>query len=242
MLIFGVDTHAAGAAVCITDTQSGRIFDESYNDGRRHSSSLAVAAQRAFELAGVKPVDIDLYSIGAGPGSYTGIRMGAAFVMGLAVSGDIPCAVPSSLLCLALSAEDAAEGSVIISVSDARNSNCYWAAFRRENGFVSRLHEDTSDIYKGLCDQIEESFCSEKEIIIIGSGACSCYNMLAERGFLPRIIKIESDTPSGGSICAAGKYLFDIGGSVHPADIRANYLKPVAAKTLAERMKEGSLK
>ena len=82
-----------------------------------------------------------MFAAAAGPGSFTGLRIGLAAVKGLAFPHDTPCAAVSTLEALAYSA--AVEGTLLCAL-DARRGEVYWAGFFAADGAVERLCPDES--------------------------------------------------------------------------------------------------
>jgi tRNA threonylcarbamoyladenosine biosynthesis protein TsaB len=106
MYILSVDTTAKSATVCVakSDEISGviPIAQLNLNSTATHSESLLPMIDKALELSSLKLSDINCFAITAGPGSFTGVRIGVSAIKGLAfASGDsIPCIPLSTLYCL----------------------------------------------------------------------------------------------------------------------------------------------
>jgi tRNA threonylcarbamoyladenosine biosynthesis protein TsaB len=96
-----------------------------------HASRLLVLVERALEQGGVSWDRVDRIAVGAGPGGFTGLRIGIATARALAQARDLPLVPVSSLAALALGAEDA--GGAVAAVIDARRGEAFagaWAAGR----------------------------------------------------------------------------------------------------------------
>ena len=125
MTVFGMDT--AGRTVSVALMRDGQLLYECYQDaGLTHSETLMPLVDAAFKATGLTPADVELWGVCAGPGSFTGLRIGLAAVKGLAFCTGAPCAPVSTLEALAYSF--VGEGTVI-SALDARRGQVYWAAF-----------------------------------------------------------------------------------------------------------------
>src|SRR4051812_29975081 len=83
--------------------------------------------QRIFARARLKPVDMDAFAFGQGPGAFTGIRIACGLVQGLAFGAGKPVVPVPSLLALA---EQSNERRVIAAL-DARMGEAYLAAYAR---------------------------------------------------------------------------------------------------------------
>lgn len=86
MNILAVDT--AGKTVGVALLQDDRLLYECYLDaGMTHSETLMPLIDNCLKFCGMGCRDIDLYGVNAGPGSFTGLRIGLAAVKGLAFPG-----------------------------------------------------------------------------------------------------------------------------------------------------------
>ena len=174
MLILAVETSAKAASVALMD--DGRLLGESYqNTGLTHSQTLMVMAQDLMKTCGKEPKDIQAVAVAAGPGSFTGVRIGVAAAKGFAWGGQLPCYGVSTLEAMAASL-GIWDGYVVCAM-DARRSQVYTATFRAEAGKLSRLCEDRAISLEELKKDIKNL---EKPVFLVGDGAVLCYNALKE--------------------------------------------------------------
>lgn len=80
---------AASAALCEDEMLLGQTY---LHTGLTHSQTLLPMAAGLLEQCGLKPQDLDLIAVAAGPGSFTGLRIGVAAAKGLAWAAELPCA------------------------------------------------------------------------------------------------------------------------------------------------------
>ena len=136
MNILAVDT--AGKTLGVALLQDDRLLYECYLDaGMTHSETLMPLIDNCLKLCGMGCKDIDLYGVNAGPGSFTGLRIGLAAVKGLAFPRETLCAPVSTLE--ALAAAHTGSGTVLCAL-DARRAQVYSAAFDLETH--ERLMDD----------------------------------------------------------------------------------------------------
>lgn len=169
MFLLSVDSSAVTASAALTE--DGRVIKSEFiNKGLTHSETLLPLIENVMEGCAYKR--LDAIAVTAGPGSFTGVRIGVATVKGLAFPYDIPCISVSTLEAIAYNFTD--ENAVICAVMDARRMQFYNALFKVENGRVTRLCEDRAI----SIDALREELKAYKNVIIAGDGAELCYNNL----------------------------------------------------------------
>lgn len=166
-MILSVDSSAVTASVALTDGDTV-IKSEFINAGLTHSETLLPMIKRV--MSGYEFKELDAIAVTAGPGSFTGVRIGVATVKGLAFDADIPCISISTLEAIAYNFTD--KNTIVCAVMDARRMQFYNALFKVENGTVTRLCDDRAisiaDLKKELADY--------ENVIIAGDGAELCCN------------------------------------------------------------------
>ena len=162
MNILAVDTAGKTAGVALL--QDDRLLYEVYLDaGMTHSETLMPMIDTCLKMCGMTCADIDLYGVNAGPGSFTGLRIGLAAVKGLAFPRETLCAPVSTLE--ALAAAHTGEGTVLCAL-DARRAQVYSAAF--ELSTHRRLLEDDARAVADLAEFVENC---KKPLFFVGDGA-----------------------------------------------------------------------
>ena len=174
MRILAFETSAKAGSVALLE--DGKLLGESYqNTGLTHSQTVMPMAQQLLENCGYTTGDIDAVAVAAGPGSFTGVRIGVAAAKGLAWGGERPCYGVSTLEAMALQL-GAWEGTVVCAM-DARRSQVYNAIFRAEAGTLSRICEDRAI---SLAELAEEIKILPKPLFLVGDGGNLCYNTLKD--------------------------------------------------------------
>lgn len=172
MKILAFETSAKAGSVALTD--NGILLGANYcNTGLTHSQTLMVMAEQLLQSCGLTPKDVEAVAVAAGPGSFTGVRIGVAAAKGFAWGGEIPCYGVSTLEAMALGL-GIYEGFVC-PVMDARRSEVYNALFRAEAGTLTRVTEDRAI---ALADLAEELKKLPKPVFLVGDGSILCYNTL----------------------------------------------------------------
>ena len=140
MWTLGFDTTASTVAVALT--KNGVPFASySADSATSHSTTLLPAIENLLSAAGITPSELSLIACSAGPGSFTGVRIGVSTAKGLAAPFDTSCVGVSSLEAMAYMFKEIK--CIVCPVLNARRSNVYTAVFASDgNGFVRRLTDD----------------------------------------------------------------------------------------------------
>lgn len=165
-MLLSMDSSAVTASVALTDGDE-IIKSEFVNSGLTHSETLLPMITRVMD--GRKYRELDGIAITAGPGSFTGVRIGVATVKGLAFNDDIPCYSVSTLEAIAYNFVD--KNAVVCAVMDARRMQFYNALFRVQNGKVERLCDDRAISIEDLRNELKQY----DKVIIAGDGAKLCF-------------------------------------------------------------------
>lgn len=165
-MLLSMDSSAVTASVALTDGDE-IIKSEFVNSGLTHSETLLPMITRVMD--GRKYSELDGIAIAAGPGSFTGVRIGVATVKGLAFNDDIPCYSVSTLEAIAYNFVD--KNAVVCAVMDARRMQFYNALFRVQNGKVERLCDDRAISIEDLRNELKQY----DKVIIAGDGAKLCF-------------------------------------------------------------------
>jgi len=124
LLVLDTSTEWCSAALWLDGViQARRVLAE-----QRHSSLLLPMVDELLHAAGLTLRQLDGIAYGAGPGSFTGLRIACAVTQGLAFGADLPVAGVSTLESIA----QQTGADRVLTVLDARMAEVYWAAYRRE--------------------------------------------------------------------------------------------------------------
>ena len=130
MIVLAIYSTAvcATAAACIFENDKLVTYAlTTSKNGLTHSETLLPIADGVMRLLGKRMDEVGLFAVSAGPGSFTGVRIGVSLVKGLAFANHTPCAAVSPLEALA-KAHEAFPG-VVCAVMDARRGQYYNALF-----------------------------------------------------------------------------------------------------------------
>ena len=174
MLILAFETSAKAASVALHDGQ--KLLAESYqNTGMTHSQTLMVMAEDALKQCGKTAADVTAVAVAEGPGSFTGVRIGAAAAKGFAWGREIPCYGISTLEAMAHSL--GIYQGYVCPVMDARRAQVYNAMFYVNHGAITRVAPDRAI---ALADLSEELKTLSEPVFLVGDGSNLCYNTLSK--------------------------------------------------------------
>jgi len=174
LLLLTFETSAKAASVALF--QEEKLLGESYqNTGLTHSQTLLCMAEDLIRTCGYTPQDIGAVAVAAGPGSFTGVRIGVAAAKGFAWGGELPCYGVSTLEAMALGL--GIHNGIVCPVMDARRSQVYNALFQAENGRLTRLCQDRAI---GLEDLKQELTAYAQPVYLVGDGSILSFETLKE--------------------------------------------------------------
>ena len=231
MLLLALDSTAVAASVCLME--DGVILAESYqNTKQTHSQTLMPMVQFVLQCARRRVDDLDLLAVSAGPGSFTGVRIGISCVKGLAFPKNIPCCGVSVLQAMA---ENLAHmDAVACAVMDARCRQVYQAFFRVKNGEVTRLCEDRAITLTQLREDLEKRGGS---FVLVGDGANLCMQAPELAGLSLQLAPEPLRMQRASGVALAATKAVKEGKTVSAEELLPVYLRlPQAQRELKKRM------
>jgi len=240
MWTLGFDTTASTVGVALLS--DGKLVSQySASSTTTHSTTLLPAIEALLESASIKVSDLGLICCSAGPGSFTGVRIGCATAKGLAAPFGIPCMGVSSLEAMASVFGEIP--CVICPALNARRGNVYCAMFVSDgNGNVKRLTEDdliaVSELPKVIEKKLKEYSLSELPLYIAGDSIDAVTVATESRGLKVSKTPALLADPSGYGAALAGIRLFKESGKDNEAFSEMKLAPIYLRKSQAEREKE----
>jgi tRNA threonylcarbamoyladenosine biosynthesis protein TsaB len=170
-----------------------------------------------LEGLGLSPGEVDGYAVAAGPGSFTGLRVGIGTVQGLALAADRPCAAVSALD--ALAARAAGASGCIVAVMEAHRGEVFGGIF---DGSGIPRGEPQAIPLSGLLEQVPETAA------FIGDGADRYRaEILAAR---PRAVFPSRSLFLAGTVARLGQLILSAGRGVAASELRPLYLREASIR------------
>lgn len=206
MKILALDTTALTATAAVTDDEK-LIGLYTLNTALTHSETMLPMIENLLYNSKISIKEIDLFACSAGPGSFTGVRIGISIIKGLAFGTNKPCVGVSTLEALAYNMTGF--NGIICPVMDARRSQLYNALFYTGE----RLCDDRLITVDDLNDELENY---NKDIYYVGDG----YKLIkSNKTYTPEILRYQN-AYSVAQCALIGKHTTDI--EVSPVYLRAS--------------------
>ena len=192
LTLLGIDTSGKTASVAVCKEDSVLAQTTVYTK-LTHSQVILPICKEVLKNAGMELSQIDGIAAAAGPGSYTGLRIGIAAVKAMCFALGKPCIGISTLEALAHNVS--VHKGIICAVMAARLDLVYCAVFRSDGRTISRITEDGILSLDELKARLETM---DGDIITVGDAA----DKLTGEGFAasPPHLKLQL----ASSLCAAG--------------------------------------
>jgi len=171
MKILHIETSSKNCSVAISDGEEILCLCEEVSDNYKQSESLHSFVEWALQGAEISLKELDAISLGKGPGSYTGLRIGAASAKGFCYGLKLPLIAINSLDSMV--EQFVNQGfELIIPLIDARRMEVYTAFYDGHSGEM---------IFKTEAKVLDENSFSElmdKKVLFIGDGAKKAQEIL----------------------------------------------------------------
>ena len=230
MLLLAFETSAKSCSAALHDGKA--LLAESYqNSGLTHSQTLMVMAEDLLKVCGKTAADVTHLAVAAGPGSFTGVRIGVSAAKGFAWGAEKPVYGVSTLEAMALGL-GVMDGHICCCM-DARRKQVYNALFLAENGHLTRVSEDRAISLEELKNELSHI---DGPIWLVGDGAELTMRTISED--LPELIlppeHRRHQRASGVALAAIDA--MNRGETADGASLQPNYLRLSQAER--ERMEK----
>ena len=197
MKLLALETSAK-AASCAVLEDGVPVASAWQCTGLTHSRTLLPMAEDMLRSSELRIEDMDAIAVAAGPGSFTGLRIGVAAVKGLAWAAEKPCIPVSTLEGMAWPLAHLT-GPVVCAM-DARRQQIYNAVFRARGGALERLRPDRA---VSLEEAAADLAGLDGPMTIVGDGAQMCFDFFTARGIDCRLAPVHLRLQSAAGVALA---------------------------------------
>jgi tRNA threonylcarbamoyladenosine biosynthesis protein TsaB len=221
ILALETSTEYCSVALWLDGAESGRCEQV----GQKHSQVLLPMVDELLRAAGIRLHEVDGIAFGAGPGSFTGVRIACSAAQGLALGAGKPVAGICTLHALA----EAAGRERVIAVLDARMAEVYYATYERRDGTWHTVCEPE------LCLPQDAPAVTGADWFGAGSGFLAHGEQLRARYAANLAATDEQAVPQAAAIARLAAPRFAAGKGVSAADVAPFYLRDKVALKTSER-------
>ncbi len=231
MKILGLDSSGMVAGVAIVE-EDVLVAEYTINHKKTHSQTLLPMLEEVRDMLGLNMEEIDAIAIASGPGSFTGLRIGAATAKGLGLAlGKLLVEVPT-LEGMAYNLWGTSH--LVCPLIDARRNQVYTGIYefeREESGKGYRLKVVETQCAEDITCVIERLNQLEREVIFLGDGVPVYRGVLEEKLLVPYSFAPASDNRQrAASVAALGAVYFAEGKTVTAAAHQPEYLRKSQAE------------
>jgi tRNA threonylcarbamoyladenosine biosynthesis protein TsaB len=183
MRVLALDTTTREGSVALVEDD--RVVEERSGDGSRtHAERLPSELAALVASRGVAWIDIDLFAVASGPGSFTGMRVGIATIQGLAFVNRRRVVAVGALDALAqVASADRAAGTIVAAWMDAHRRDVFTALYRVADAPLFTLERLAAIEAPSVGDPVETlarwSAYLDRGSVFIGDGALKYRDAIA---------------------------------------------------------------
>ncbi|ROI03160.1 tRNA (adenosine(37)-N6)-threonylcarbamoyltransferase complex dimerization subunit type 1 TsaB [Kaistella haifensis] len=171
MKILHIETSSKNCSVAISDGEELLCLCEEVSENYKQSESLHTFVEWALEGAEISLQDLDAVSLGMGPGSYTGLRVGSSAAKGFCYGLKIPLIAVNSMETM-IDPFLSRDFDLVIPLLDARRMEVYTAVFNGKTG------EMLSETEAKILDETSFQEFKDKKVVFVGDGAAKAKAIL----------------------------------------------------------------
>ena len=227
MRILALDTSTEWCSVAVGDGERWHRRDE--HAGQSHSERVLPMVDSVLAEAGCALADLEGIAFGAGPGSFTGVRIGCGVAQGLALGASLDVVAVPTLAAIAQEAFRTCGWRRVFACLDARMREVYVAAYEYDAG---HWREVAAPDVLAAAQLTRERLLDGADWHGAGNGFAAYPGLVRQLD----LIDVASDTrPSAQAIGELGLRAFAAGEGVAPGDALPMYVRHRVALTVAER-------
>ena len=233
MKVLGIESSAITASVAIMSDEC-MLAEYTINYKKTHSETLLPMIDEICKMTNTSPDELDVIAVSVGPGSFTGLRIGAATGKGIALALDKKMVSVPTLNAMAYNLYG--DKRLICPIMDAKRSHLYAGMFAFEEDALVNVMDTCLISYEDLAKK-----CNElgREVVFIGDGVCVCRDFLNDNlkcGYVFAPAHISSQRAS--SVALLGMEMAKRGEFTDDSLLKPDYLRPSQAERELEKKKD----
>ena len=220
MKIIGIDSSGLVASVAIA-TENGILAEYTVNNKKTHSQTLLPMLDEICRITELDLKEVDGVAIAAGPGSFTGLRIGSATAKGIGLALDSPVMEVSTVTALAWNLYGT--DKVVCPIMDARRNQVYTGLYRyNKDGFT--IVEDQMAVQ--IDEIIEKVNALGEPVTYLGDGVEAFSNILEEKTTVPfSFAPLHTSKQRAGALAVRALDLYKAGVMETAAEHEPDYLR-----------------
>ena len=216
MRILAIESSAVTASVAILEDDT-LVAEYTINHKMTHSQTLLPMIDEIFSMVQLKPDDVDVIAVSKGPGSFTGLRIGAATGKGIALALDKKMVAVPTLAAMANNLYG--DSRYICPVMDARRKHLYSGIYTFDGDRLITVRDVNLESYDELAEELA------------GLGVDVAGDVLKEQlGDKCVLAPAHIKTQRAGSVALLAKQMADNGEYTDADELKPDYLRPSQAE------------
>lgn len=209
--------------------RDGEVTSAVHRDARSHAERLPVEATAWLEGQGVSLARLDQLAVVAGPGSFTGLRVGVAAIQGWAFAGGTPVVAVPTLDAVAADPAADESGASIVPMIDGQRGEVFFAIWQDRGEVTGPAAMRPEDAIVAI-----RAACGGRAVLAIGDGAVRYRALIEAAGWSPRALAVPL-AESAVRLAATGRYP-----AMTPHALRPIYVRRPDAEVTRERLGRSS--
>jgi tRNA threonylcarbamoyladenosine biosynthesis protein TsaB len=234
--VLAVDTASRVQSLALLDGDT--VLEHSQRRVRfNHGSTLLAHIDETLEEHKLNVADLDLVSVGVGPGSFTGLRVGLAIAKSLARAESIPIAGVSTLAALAYPVALSHQFAAVCPMFDARRGEVYAGIYTYDAPNLRQIEADQAFAPQTMREKVLAIASTSRPVILVGDGSrkydeLAVWEMPNVNWETPDVTLMPawSDAPSAVGIALLGRQKARTGELADVGALEPNYIRPTDAE------------
>ena len=216
--LLAIETSSAACSAALS--VEGEVEERYALAPREHATLILPMIESLLVEAGLVPTQLDACAFGRGPGSFTGLRIAAAVIQGIAFAADLPVVPVSTLATLAQGGMRESGQANMLAALDARKAEVYWGVYRQtDNGLAALQGEER------VCAPERVTMPQELDWVGVGSGWAAYGEMLGMQAG-ERVVRVMHDLePRARDVATLALTDFEAGRAVAAPEAIPVYLR-----------------